>query len=306
MYTVQEITKMLHLCASTVYQMCSNDTLKAAKNESGEWEIDPQSVYDYMRDCIKSQSKVGAFISPDDDIRAISFTTEDLALGVLLKETDKPYFASRSGRIFSVEGERFRELTPYINQSSKDKDNSYLRVQLMIDGARRSFFLHRLIAGAFCPNSRNAPEVHHLGAKSDNRADALLFCFSEEHQKLDRLKRKGSHEDYISYADEVRQLNSQPVKLPKVKLLYPYETSNNIIEYSIAVPVQAAIALSQGKAWDEVINLPETEATTEPMTQEELQEYIRKHPYNEHADVEYAFVLRRRKDTTEAKKEDAG
>jgi hypothetical protein len=288
--------------------MCKKQTLISSKDDNGNWEIKPQSVYDHMRDHISTQSTFGTFIAPDEDLRPISFITEDPVLGPILKQPDKPYFASRFGRIFSVIDGRLHELTPYSNRPGKQKEPSYLQVQIMIDGKRHPFLLHRLIASAFCPNCRKAPEVHHMGAKSDNSADALLFCFPKEHKKLDYLKRNGPYDEYISYADEVRQFNGQSVKLPLVKLMYPYEKSNNIIEYGIAVPVQAAIALSQGKTWDEVIKLPNPEDEVEPMTPEEKQDYLRKHPIThstENADVEYAFVLRRCKDTTEAKKENA-
>jgi hypothetical protein len=143
-----------------------------------------------------------------------------------------------------------------------------------------------------------------MGAKSDNSADALLFCFRAEHCKLDHLKCNGPYEDYMSYADKVLRLNSQPVESPYVKLMYPYATSNNILEYSIAVPMQSAIALSQGKTWDEVIKLPNPNTPTVPMTQAEVQDYLRKRPHDQNAGAHYTTVARLHREAIEPKKED--
>jgi hypothetical protein len=48
-------------------------------------------------------------------------------------------------------------------------------------GAGPKYYIHRLVAHAFCANSRNHRDINHLnGLKLDNRADNLAWCSKSE------------------------------------------------------------------------------------------------------------------------------
>jgi len=58
-----------------------------------------------------------------------------------------------------------------------NKWNGYLSVMLCLNGKTRRFYIHRLVASAFLPNSNDYKEVNHKNEnKTDNRADNLEWC----------------------------------------------------------------------------------------------------------------------------------
>lgn len=59
-----------------------------------------------------------------------------------------------------------------------DKDRyGYFKVVLHKQGKRKKFFVHRLVAQAFLPNSQNLEQVNHKNEiKTDNRVQNLEFC----------------------------------------------------------------------------------------------------------------------------------
>ena len=57
--------------------------------------------------------------------------------------------------------------------------SGYLQVQLHQDGKRKKYYVHQLVATAFCENQMGYTEVNHLDEdKTNNRADNLEFCSS--------------------------------------------------------------------------------------------------------------------------------
>lgn len=64
-----------------------------------------------------------------------------------------------------------------------DKDG-YIKVQLTKSKVRRKFFVHRLVAIAFIPNTENKPEVNHKdGVKSNNSSENLEWMTSSENTR---------------------------------------------------------------------------------------------------------------------------
>lgn len=59
--------------------------------------------------------------------------------------------------------------------------NSYLIVQLYLNGKGKRYFVHKLVAQAFIPNPLNKPQVNHKnGIKTDNRVSNLEWVTCQE------------------------------------------------------------------------------------------------------------------------------
>ena len=88
------------------------------------------------------------------------------------------YHVSNYGRIKSFKRKKPIILTPALNQ------NGYLRVHLSLDGKKKNFFVHILVATAFIPNPDNKPEVNHrIGWKLNCYVGNLEWSTREENQQ---------------------------------------------------------------------------------------------------------------------------
>ena len=64
------------------------------------------------------------------------------------------------------------------------KENGYQRVVLSLNGHSKYYYVHRLVAELFIPNSDNLPYVNHKdGDKSNNHVDNLEWCTRSENEK---------------------------------------------------------------------------------------------------------------------------
>lgn len=53
----------------------------------------------------------------------------------------------------------------------------YKQIHLKMNGKRKPFNVHRLVAQAFIPNPNNLPQINHINEdKTDNRVDNLEWC----------------------------------------------------------------------------------------------------------------------------------
>lgn len=67
---------------------------------------------------------------------------------------------------------------------NRKNDKDYDNVVLYLDGKKKSYKVHRLVALAFIPNPENKPQVNHKDTdKSNNKMDNLEWATNSENQR---------------------------------------------------------------------------------------------------------------------------
>lgn len=100
---------------------------------------------------------------------------------------ENAYQISNLGRLKSLErkvktkGDAFRVKKEKTVKLKFNRFNGYLFHQLSINGIKKNFHIHRLVALAFIPKIENKPEVNHIdGNKSNNHISNLEWCTKSE------------------------------------------------------------------------------------------------------------------------------
>ena len=78
------------------------------------------------------------------------------------------------------------------------EEKGYCRLSIKINGKKKHFAVHRLVAIAFIPNPNNLPQVDHIdNNKTNNRVDNLRWCSNKENAqwRWERI-RKALKENY--------------------------------------------------------------------------------------------------------------
>lgn len=103
---------------------------------------------------------------------------------------ENEYLVSNCGKVWSMRNNRL--LTPKITAAG------YLRVGLSVDGKRKDFHVHRLVALAFIPNPLEKPTVNHINEiKTDNRVENLAWAtMAEQNTHGTRIKRAVANTDW--------------------------------------------------------------------------------------------------------------
>lgn len=84
------------------------------------------------------------------------------------------YYVSNYGNVYS--DKRHKILDPEITH------HKYERVGLRVDGKTQHYYVHRLVAGAFCPRDEGQQWTHHInGDHFDNRAINLVWVTRQQH-----------------------------------------------------------------------------------------------------------------------------
>lgn len=102
----------------------------------------------------------------------------------------KNYAISNLGRIKNLKSGRI------IKPDKEEK--GYCRLSIKVDGKRKHYAVHRLVAIAFIPNPDNLPQVDHIDFdKSNNCVINLRWCTNKENSQWmwRRIKeQRGKHE----------------------------------------------------------------------------------------------------------------
>ena len=90
-----------------------------------------------------------------------------------IKGYEGEYQISTLGNVKSLKTNKILTPTPHTK--------GYLKAQLMHDGKRKMFYIHRLVAEAFLDNPNVLPQVNHKdGNRKNNAVDNLEWCSCQE------------------------------------------------------------------------------------------------------------------------------
>lgn len=107
-----------------------------------------------------------------------------------------------------------------------DKDK-YLRVSLNINGFKKLFGVHRLVATTFIPNPENKPQVNHIdGDKTNNNISNLEFCtaqYNTQHAFNIGLKVAKKGKEHYAYGKKGKEHHSS-------KIIYQYTIQGDFIK----------------------------------------------------------------------------
>ena len=88
----------------------------------------------------------------------------------------KGYEVSSLGRVRN-------ESTKHIMRLEKE-EKGYVRLSIYINGRKKHFAVHRMVALAFIPNVNNYPQIDHIDRdKSNNRVSNLRWCTNQQNQR---------------------------------------------------------------------------------------------------------------------------
>lgn len=98
-----------------------------------------------------------------------------------IKGYEGRYQISNFGRVKSLIYHKEKIMNIYNFRRDGEKGKGYWRVRLIKNSSYKYFFVHRLVAEAFIPNSNNYTTVNHInGIKTDNRVENLEWCSLKE------------------------------------------------------------------------------------------------------------------------------
>lgn len=127
------------------------------------------------------------------------------------------YKVSNTGKVMSLKRRGVKNNRTL--KAAKDKDG-YERVVLCIDGNKRNYQVHRLVALAFIPNPLNLPQVNHINeVKYDNRVDNLEWCDNEYNVNYGNRSMKAS----LSQTGEKNHIYGKPSPNRRPVMCYTLE-----------------------------------------------------------------------------------
>ena len=117
-----------------------------------------------------------------------------------IPNTGGNYEASNLGRIKSKIGNHAIILKPTITPKG------YERLQIWIEGQKYNKFVHSLVAAAWLEQPTDISpldiEIHHLGSKTDNSINSIMYVSKMQHRKIHDEERRKSKENECAKSEE--------------------------------------------------------------------------------------------------------
>lgn len=130
---------------------------------------------------------------------------------IIIDNMKTDYDIDEQGNIFSHKTKKFLTGSVF--------NTGYLMVRLTVNGIKKGYAVHRLVAKAFIPNPDNLPVVNHIdGDKTNNNLsnlevcskseNALHSCYVLKHNIKPVIQIKDNENiEYPSISEAARQLN---------------------------------------------------------------------------------------------------
>lgn len=98
---------------------------------------------------------------------------------------DGSYLVSPDGQVYSLKAEKFLCV--------QDNGHGYKVVNTRINGVKKQYYVHRLVAVAFVDNPNGYPEVNHKDENpANNRVDNLEWCTAKYNKNYGNRAKKFS------------------------------------------------------------------------------------------------------------------
>lgn len=105
-----------------------------------------------------------------------SFSVNNLI--IMKKFRDSQYIVYEDGRIFNTKTKRW--IKPYKKLFSRNSIER-LSLSLYLNGVKKNFLYHRVLAETFIPNPNNLPQINHKdGNPLNNSLDNLEWCTAKD------------------------------------------------------------------------------------------------------------------------------
>lgn len=166
---------------------------------------------------------------------------------------DYPYFVTDKGQIINATNGETMDQYLNVTKESDKKDKAYLKVSLRQSGDFRMYYVHRLVAYAWCPNNKGKYLVHHIDCDAqNNNANNLIFVTQDEQTYAHALIRTGNVDAYAEYIERIRGDNGKQFKDVCCVLNPGFEITGCGGE-CLWITQKGYDMLKQGVSWNEVL-----------------------------------------------------
>lgn len=139
------------------------------------------------------------------------------------------YKVSNTGKVIS-----YRRVNPVLLKPSITKTHCgkrYQRIALFDGKKHHTFYLHRIVAGAFIPNPLNKPQVHHIDNNLLNNNRSNLEWVTNSENQVYRSSNSGNRKnDLPAYVHKSR--NNFRVEIKRLSINKSFKTLKEASKYA--------------------------------------------------------------------------